>query len=473
LQGTEITIAAIGVPGILEIVENQRGEWEETRRAKAAIRTQSADLKAAADADVLIFPSERLGDLIDVRMLVVLPESIVRPPPKPEEPADAPAPSDVLSFVDLVKPFRDQVSKYGPDRMGLPLGGSALVVVYRRDAFESEANRKAAKEAGVELVPPQTWDQFDALAKFFHGRDWDEDGQVESGVALAWGPDSDGVADATFLARAAALGQHPHQFSFLFDATSMAPRIATPPFVAALEGLVALKAYGPPKAESFDAEAARAAFRSGEVALLIDRAERAPKWFDPKAPKPIDLAPLPGSRRVYDPDRSAWEAASPPNRPSYLPLGGGWLVGVSAASSGRRRDAAIDFALYLASPETLARMLPDPVFPMLPVRMSQVAAGAHIARAYPSSKSWTDAIAQTWLAPRVVPGLRIPDASGYLEDLAKARAEALAGQTAEQALKAAAQAWSERTKSLNPERQLWHYRRSLNTLATSATPPSR
>ena len=31
-----------------------------------------------------------------------------------------------------------QVSRYGEDRMALPCGGSALVLAYRRDAFENE-----------------------------------------------------------------------------------------------------------------------------------------------------------------------------------------------------------------------------------------------------------------------------------------------------------------------------------------------
>jgi multiple sugar transport system substrate-binding protein len=36
-----------------------------------------------------------------------------------------------------------------------------------------------------------------------------------------------------------------------------------------------------------------------------------------------------------------------------------------------------------------------------------------------------------------------------------------------------AAAWTERTKTLGPKRQLWHYRRSLNNLATLPQPPAR
>ena len=171
----------------------------------------------------------------------------VRPAPRrdsddpPEESA-----ADALQFADVVPAYRDQVSKYGSDRMGLPYGGSALVLVYNRPAFEGEANREAARKAGVTLEAPKTWKQLDALAKFFQGRDWNGDGSADHGIALALGRDAEGVGDATFLARAASLGQHRDQYSFLFDADTMAPRIESPPFVEALRDLVALKESGPP-----------------------------------------------------------------------------------------------------------------------------------------------------------------------------------------------------------------------------------
>jgi multiple sugar transport system substrate-binding protein len=76
-------------------------------------------------------------------------------------------------------------------------------------------------------------------------------------------------------------------------------------------------------------------------------------------------------------------------------------------------------------------------------------------------------------AERVVPGLRIAGADGYLSDLAKARRSALGGESPEQALRSVAKAWIERTTALGLERQLWHYRRSLNTLATLPQPPER
>src|SRR5262245_6587945 len=101
----------------------------------------------------------------------------------------------------------------------------------------------------------------------------------------------------------------------------MTPRIDTPPFAEALRGLAAWKAFGPPGLERFDADAARESFRTGKVALLIDRAECAATWSHGK---PLGVAPLPGSDRVFEPSRKTWEPATPRNAPSYLPSGGGW-----------------------------------------------------------------------------------------------------------------------------------------------------
>ena len=482
-EGVKLVVAAVGDPAILATVTPQRGEWMASRGGEVAVLDKAAE-PSAGGIDIFLFPGERLGDLVDAGALAILPEAAVQPPPRPEgEPGgaseDRAAPEessadhdDPLRFGDVLPAYRDQVSKYGVARMALPYGGSALVLAYTRAAFEGEANRDAARQAGVKLEPPATWGEFDTLARVFQGRDWDGDGTPDFGIALALGPDPEGVGDATFLARAASLGQHRDQYSFLFDADTMTPRIGSPPFVEALRGLAALKDCGPPGLSAFDAEAARRAFRQGKVAMLIDRAERASGWGNGKA---IGAAPLPGSTRVYEPGRKLWETEVKPNRPSYLPSGGGWLVGVARSLSGRRREAAIDFAKYLIAPEVSARVRADRAFPMVPVRSSQLLQGLPDPRAAQgvNSKQWSDAVSRTLAGERVVPGLRIPQASRYLAELAQEREDVMEGEPAESALANVAKLWSARTKDLGLERQLWHYRRGLNSMATLPEPPER
>lgn len=478
--GVKLTVGAVGDPAILVGVAAQRGEWAASRQGEVEIASDAARApETAGDLDVLVFSGQQFGALLDRGLLDEIPNDVVLPPPPVDEASGEPRPKAVdpdepaegFRYMDIAPAFREQVSKSGSQRFALPIGGSTLVLAYRRDAFTSEANLKAAKEQGLPLEPPATWTQLDALARFFHGRDWDGDGDPDSGLAVALGRDPEGVADATFIARAASLGQHRDHFSFLFDADDLKPRLESPPFVEALQAVSAWKAVGPPGAEGFDIAAARAAFRDGKVALLIDRAEKAAEWNSPKA---VNVAPLPGSARVYEPMRKIWDEGSI-NRPTYLPFGGGWLVGVRKGLDPAKRDAARDFVLYLAEAEVANRLLAERTFPMLSVRASQMGRGLPDPSAAPNVdvRGWASAVSRSLMAERVLPGLRIPDADGYLADLSDGRVAAVAGKPPEDALKGVAAAWTKRSEGLGVARQLWHYRRSLNTMATSPEPPAR
>jgi multiple sugar transport system substrate-binding protein len=480
--GVSLKVGAFGDPSLLTSVSPLLGEWEASRKGSVSILPGSVTPESISTAEVLLFPAQRLGDIVDAGALAIIPNSMVLPPKPSESELDEQSrrgssqategPDDPFQYLDIAPAYREQVNRYGTDRFALPLGGSALVLIYRRDAFEREPNRVAARQAGLELKPPVLWNQLDALAKFFQGRDWNGDGAPDYGIALALGADTpaEGVGDAIFLARAASLGQHRDQYSFLFESDTMAPRIDTPPFVEALRCLVALKEAGPPGMERFDAAAARASFRGGKVAMLIDRAERFSTWSHGK---PVDVAPVPGSDRVFDPGRKEWGTASPPNAPSYLPHGGGWLIGINRRLSGTQFDAAVDFAKYLANPENSNRIRSEPTFAMLPVRIAQMAEGLPDPTSAPDvdSRLWADAVRRTLLGERIVPGLRIAGADDYLKDLASGRVAAVNGESPEKALQSVARAWIDRTATRGPERQRWHYQRSLNTMATLSQPP--
>lgn len=477
-RGIGLRVAVLGEPLLAEMLDDRRGEWERSRGGTVTIEAVP-DLQAAEGADVIVFPGDQLGGLIDADRLRVLPESLVSPPDRSadpdEEPAvDVPVGSD-LAFAQIFDVYREQVSKYGDDRVALPLGGSALVLVYRVEAMQGDDLAAEAEAAGVSLEPPTTWEQLDDLARFLHGRDWNGDGRPDAGISLAFGPDeADRLGSETFLARSAALGLHRDYFSLLFDPTSMAARLTEPPFVEALDALVALQDAGPDGVASFDAEAARSAFRAGSVALLIDRAERYASWLEEGDEAELGVARLPGSARMFEANRSAFDPADPPNRPGFLPDGGGWLVGVSSATA--HAEAAEDFARYLIEPDTAARLRVDLRVPMLPVRSPLVGQGPPLDRDLPglSRRDWSDAVSRTLLADRVLIGPRIPGAPGYLDDLSRAIASAASGDVSPaDALQSAADAWDARSRDLGLDRQKWHYRRSLNAFATSDQPPPR
>ncbi len=488
LNPTTADAKASRLDPLVVLLNAQRGEWEAQRQAKVVFQNVTAEGAISPEsADVIAFRADLLGELIDAGALAAIPDAAVRPPLPPESGGSdreeegvslerVEPPRDPLAFSDVVPVYRDTISQYGGELRALPFGGSAMVLVYRRDVLEKPELKGEAEKAGVALEAPKTYAQLDALARFLNGRDWSGDGAPDQGIALALRPGADGVAVATFLARAAALGQHPDHFSFLFDDETMAPRIAWAPFVEALEGLLGARASGPEGMAEFDAEAARAAYRSGKVALLIDRADRASRWTDPKSPLPTGVAALPGSDKVFDPVRKTWEPMDPPNRPSLLPRGGGWLVGVSSKASAASRAAAMDLVLFLSGADTAGHLLADRQFPLLPVRSSLLGGGLPDPRSAPGvdARGWGRALAETLTAVRAVPDLRIPEAEGYMVELASGIAKAASGEaTAESALKGVEAQWNTRTARLGVDRQLWHYRRSLNRRTLQSEPPAR
>ncbi len=263
LQGARIVVAAVGDAGILPVVAAQRGEWQASRGAECAVRDKAvtpSDLDGCTCLAISRRP-DRLTCRCGRRWRCCRKTRCNRPPKltanrksllRPRIPTE----EGGLRFDDIIPALRDEASKYGPDRVALPLGGTALVLVYDRTAL------------GKDVRPPKTWDEFDALVNRLHH-------ESRAGVVWALGRDAEGVGNAVFLNRAATLGQHPHHYSLLFDSDDMQPRLTSPPFVEALEKLLAIKPLTPPGAESFDANAARSAFRDGKAVFLIDRAENA------------------------------------------------------------------------------------------------------------------------------------------------------------------------------------------------------
>ena len=125
--------------------------------------------------------------------------------------------------------------------------------------------------------------------------------------------------------------------------------------------------------------------------------------------------------------------------------------------------------------DNLSRLRAERSFPMLPVRNSQLGQGLPDSTAAPDvdSRQWTLAVSNTLQVERVVPGLRVRGASDYLLDISSGRMAATSGEPPMRALETVAKAQAERTKTLGPLRQLWHYRRSLNKLVTAPRPPER
>ncbi|MGZ3353790.1 MAG: hypothetical protein ACXVBO_02860, partial [Isosphaeraceae bacterium] len=166
--GVKLAVGALGDSAILTGLSAQRGEWVASRGGDITIKDEPVrSLENLSDLDLLIFPGQELGNLVDAEVLELIPNQIVLPT-RPQEQEDESAKAgrtesteesltEAFQYPDIAPVFREQVTKYGADRMALPMGASALVLVYRRDAFSRPANIDAEHEAGITLQPPSTW----------------------------------------------------------------------------------------------------------------------------------------------------------------------------------------------------------------------------------------------------------------------------------------------------------------------------
>ena len=91
--GISIKVGALGDVAILAGVSPQRGEWEASRKGTIVIRDESLTLETLSSVDVVLFPAQRLGDLVDAGVLAPIPNAAVLPPKPPESEAGSGRPA--------------------------------------------------------------------------------------------------------------------------------------------------------------------------------------------------------------------------------------------------------------------------------------------------------------------------------------------------------------------------------------------
>jgi len=449
--GVTIKVASAEDPALGAVTADLVGEWRAARGAEVEVVEIAKPAvgklpEISSDIDVLLIRGDRLGELVDRDMIENLGELdadwATRPPA-----------------------FEETVSRYGNLRYAVPIGTSALVLAYREDVFAEPGLKADLEKAGI-TFPPATWDEFDKLIVVLAGRS-----PEPIAMATVRGPNDELPLDL-FLARATSAGKHKDYFSFLLALDEAVPRIASAPFVESLDRIAKWrKAPG----GSVTPDDARAAFRKGQANLLIDYAENASKWAETGSMAKIGVAPLPGSTRVYDPDRAEYTKQSPPNLSAWLPRGGGYLAVMNKGRSGKQADAVRDFLKYLAGDATSTAWASDSRMPMLSTRDAVLAQGFVDPRIAPrvAGGAWGEAILKQIGSPNYVVSPRVPEARGLMDSLGKAVESAFQETPADKALNEAASAWDKTIAAFGPQRMKWHYGRSLVKPLTDSEPPPR
>jgi len=473
LAGPRLTLLVVDDASLAAAAGRLRGEWHSSTGAEFnVVEMTEVDLLACTqiECDALIFPAHDLGELAERGWLSPLP-------------TDAIDDRDFgLDWPDIFETNRAAESVWGAQVVAVPFGSPVFVCAYRADWFE-----RFGRE------PPRNWAEYQALAEFFSNH------EGARGAIEPWGP---GWAGLTLLARSATYAKHRDFYSPLFDMETMAPLVAGPPFVRALNEMAAVSRMAPvefraggladvrealsqgrsamalvwlaPPASATVAEFARipagdavAEFARIQAGDTVAEFARIPAGNDAAAgaakPPALGFVELPGGAEMYNPSLGSWERRRDDDtgRVTFLPAAG--RLGAVAEPTAHG-DAAARLLAWLSGPEW----------------SEQVAAASAATTLF--RKSHLDS-PQHWVGPQFGAGAagpyaetvakaldghaffaapRISGRARYLQALDRAVRRVLSDEAkSQEALDTVADEWRTITDELGVDQQRSAYRRSL------------
>jgi multiple sugar transport system substrate-binding protein len=363
--------------------------------------------------------------------------------------------------------------------MAVPFGSPAFCCYYRADLLEKLGRR-----------PPQTWADYEELARLFNNRRQPKDSPRPlgegPGVRAPWcgaiEPLAPGWAGLTLLARAAASVKHRDNYSALFNIETMEPLISGPPWVQTLDELVAAAKLGPADPFRYDPAAARAAFWRGECGMALSWPtaaheqglaasaaskskskveERIPAKPDPQIR--VGFAELPGARRVFNLSGHVWDNRGEEDDPRVPLLAVSGRLGVVAAKS-PHADAAFQLLLWLSDERTSPQVSAASPATTLFRQSNLKSPGQWVEKPVPAAAAvqYGDVTEAAFRHEQWLGALRLPGRAEYLAALDEAVAAAVRGdKSAQEALLEADAKWSKITDRLGRDRQKAAYRHSL------------
>ncbi len=423
----EVTLHVLVVddPELAAEVERQ---WTARGGSLVVRETTAAKLAEPAtqhlNADVIVYPTSLLGELVERHLVAPVSRETLNDPEFHRR--------DILELPRL----NDCV--FGGQTYAVSMGSPAPVLYYRRDLL-----------AQADCPVPATWKQLqETVARLQE--------EASSPAIISLEPLSPRWAGQMLLNRAAGYVYQSDQLATVFDLDTMEPLLDSPPFVRALEELMAVNGEA---ALTATPRSCLEAIYSGETVMALT-------WPTPLAnvdsDKQLDIAiaASPGSEEVYRYREAAW---SPRAAPQHVTLAGlsGRLASVTQYSSSPAASEL--FLIWLAGKE---------MSPILSRRSLHTTWFRRSQFGTPSSwmESTNGELAKeyaevTHFAQKECPrfqSLRLPGTIRYLAALDAAVARAVSGEVpAEQALGAAADEWHEITRELGVERQRSAHRRSL------------
>lgn len=378
--------------------------------------------------------------------------------------------------LDAILPGPRALMEYGGELYVSGYDHDGQVFYYRRDLLTDAEHQAAfAEEFGYDLpVPPQTWDQAIDIAQYFNGKDWDGDGEPESGVTMHL--KVGGQAFFHFMSFSAPFVIGPeNEKLYWFNPEDMTPLITSPGHVAAINSLVELAQHGPEAmygwalGESWDyflAGKAAITFTWGDLGAL---AQETPERGGKSLVRGVTAsAAIPGTNTYYNPVTGEQFDTEESNIVGNT-TGGSWAPVLSKFA--KSPEAAYYLMALLANSEkamTYAGRGFDGVDPGATFQFPEPNGTATIQDYVDlgwdeqDAIDYTDAYFQVFGNSKQFPYLRIPGTFEYWLSLDTNLSRAMIGElTPEEALQITADEWEQITDRFGRDLQLASYKASL------------
>ncbi len=405
----------------------------------------------AGSYDVLIFPADWAGDFMGPGHLEPISDEM----------------RAELDWDDVVPLYGERITAWGGQVYALPYDGDSHMLFYRKDLVDGgEYDAEFEAQFGYPLAEPQTWAQYRDIAEFFNGRVVETDGVMAPIYGALEAQRRNAQSYWVYLSRAAGYGKIPGNPCFFFSCDDMTPQVNNPGWVQALEEYIEIREFGDPNMINYDVADTRAYFPAGGSVLNIDWGDVGPISIDETASViagQVGFGILPGGERYWDYEAGEW--VTPESGVNHAPFiaFGGWIIGVAAESD--VKEAALDFAAFMARPELVMQLAVTGGTGINPSRFSQlddldpwIGAGFD----EESAADYLDAILNTINHPNATLDLRIRGSAEYFQALDAEISRALVGElTPQQALDNVANLWNGITDRFGRDAQLEQYRSAV------------
>lgn len=443
----KLRVLVVGDPDLAKAIQQFEGEWNAQSGGEFKVETLAdADPipTEKLDVDAVIAPSYHLGGMVERKEVWPVPPEVLQ--------------AGEGNWAGIFRVLQGHEASWRGQVMAIPMGSPVLTIYYRADLLEK-----------LRRQPPRTWDEYQRLAQLLADRK--NLGDAAPAPDRPWRgalePLGPGWAGLTLLARAAPYATHRGNYSTLFNVDTMQPLIDGPPFVRALEELVATAKLGPADPAPADPAAVRKAFWDGECAMALTWPTATAKIAAPQDRNfRVGFADLPGAKDVYNVSTRVWEGRQEKEEPRVPLVGAAGRLGMVTSRSAHP-DVACRLLFWLSDDQWSHQVRPVCAASPMTTLFRKVQARSPrewLEPAIPASAGaqYGEVTSQALSREKSLVALRIPGRAEYLKALDQAVQRTLRGEApAKASLSQAAADWQKITDRLGRSSQGQAYSHSV------------